>query len=262
MNGLRQLGQRTRTSWRQFFAVLSFAVNLAGVALVTRHWRRTVRNVLARQILFTGFQATRFVSTVGLLVGISVVVQVQVWTAALGQKALLGPILVMVIIREVGPLLTNFIVIARSGTAMATEMASMRVMGETHVLEAQGIDPLIYLVLPRAIGAAVSVFCLAVIFMAVSILSGFLSGLLLGVLTGTPWQFFESMFGAIRPADVFNLIAKTLIPGLLMGCICCMEGLSIKGYPTEVPQAASRAVVKSILALFLSSAVVSLLTYL
>jgi len=262
MNWLRQIGLDTRESWRRLFAILSVAVTLVWAALSPRHWRRTNSNVLARQILFTGFQAMRFVSTVGILVGVSVVVQVQVWTAALGQKSLLGPILVMVIIREVGPLLTNFIVIARSGTAMATELASMRVLGETRVLEAQGVDPMIYLVLPRAIGAAVSVFCLAVIFMAVSILGGFLSGLLLGANTGTPWQFFESLFGAIRPADVFNLIAKTWIPGLLMGTICCMEGLSIQGMPTEVPQAASRAVVKSIMALFLSSAIVSLLTYL
>ncbi|HMO49713.1 MAG TPA: ABC transporter permease [Kiritimatiellia bacterium] len=262
MRWLRQLGMNTRASWRSFFYVLAFAVSVVVAALRPAHWRSTVRNVLARQILFTGYQATRFISVVALLVGISVVVQVQVWTAALGQKALLGPILVMVIIRELGPLLTSFIVIARSGTAMATELASMRVLGETHVLDGQGIDPFIYLILPRAVGAAISVFCLTVIFIGVSILAGFFSGLLLGANTGTPWQFFQSVFGAIRPADVFNVIAKTWLPGLLMGCICCIEGLSIRGMATEVPQAASRAVVKSIMAMFLASAFVSILTYL
>lgn len=262
MNWIGQLGLNVRTSWANFAHIISVAASVIRVALVPSHWRPTVRNVLARQILFTGFQATRFVSTLALLVGILVVVQAQMWTAALGQKALLGPILVMVIIREAGPLLTNFIVIARSGTAMATELASMRVRNETHVMDAQGIDPFIYLVMPRVIGAAVSIFCLAVIFISVSVLGGFASGLLLGANTGTPWQFFESVFGAIRPADVFNLIAKTLIPGILMSTICCVQGLSIKGLPTEVPQAASRAVVKSILALFLCSALVSILTYL
>jgi phospholipid/cholesterol/gamma-HCH transport system permease protein len=262
MRWLGHLGFGVVTSWRNFRYVLSVAVSVVWVAVHPRYWRRPVRNVLARQILFTGYQATRFVSTVALLVGVSVVVQVQVWTAALGQKALLGPILVMVIIREVGPLLTNFIVIARSGTAMATELASMRVLGETHVLDAQGIDPFTYLVLPRAVGAAVSVFCLAVIFIGMSIFSGFVSGMLLGANIGNPWGFLSSVLEALTPADVFNLIAKTLIPGLLMGSICCIEGLSIKGVATEVPQAATRAVVKSIMALFLSSAVVSLLTYL
>jgi phospholipid/cholesterol/gamma-HCH transport system permease protein len=241
---------------------VAVAAAVVWVAVQPRYWVRTVRNVLARQILFTGYQATRFVSTVALLVGISVVVQAQVWTAALGQSSLLGPVLVMVIIREVGPLLTNFIVIARSGTAMATELASMRVMGETQVLDAQGVDPFIYLVLPRAVGAAVSVFCLSVIFVFVSFIGGFLSGVLLGANTGGPWLFIDSVFGAIRPADVFNLLAKTLIPGLLMGVICCIQGLGIRGVATEVPQAATRAVVKSIMAMFVTSALVSLLTYL
>lgn len=261
MRWLRQIGVRTRVKVRVFSYVLSVAAGVLVLAVNPRRWSRPVRNVLARQILFTGFQAAKFVSILALLVGVSVVVQVQVWTAALGQKALLGPVLVMVIIRELGPLLTNFIVIARSGTAMASELASMRVHGEVQVLDAQGIDPLIYLVMPRVIGAAVSVFCLAVIFSGVSILGGFASGLFFGATTGTPWQFFESVFGALHPADVLNLLAKTLLPGVLMGTICCVEGLSIQGMATEVPQAASRAVVKSILALFLTSALVSVLTY-
>jgi phospholipid/cholesterol/gamma-HCH transport system permease protein len=262
MKWIARIGLNVRTSWRSFTYILSVAASVVWVSLNPRHWRRTVRNVLARQILFTGFQATKFVSILAMLVGVSVVVQVQFWTSALGQKALLGPILVMVIIREVGPLLSNFIVIARSGTAVATELASMRVHNETHVLDAQGVDPFIYLVMPRVIGATISIFCLAVIFIGVSILGGFACGLLIGANTGTPWQFFESVFGALKPADVFNLIAKTTIPGILMSTICCIEGLSIKGLATEVPQAASRAVVKSILALFISSALVSILTYL
>lgn len=262
MRQLREMGVSTRQSWRKLSYIVAIAASALWAACIPDHWRRTVRNVLARQVLFTGLQATKFVATVSLLVGISVVVQVQVWTAALGQAGLLGPILVMVIIRELGPLLTNFIVIARSGTAMATEMASMRVHGEIRVMDAQGIDPFIYLVLPRVIGAALSMFCLAVIFAAVSILSGFASGILLGANTGTPWQFFASVFGALNPADVINLLAKTLVPGMLMGAICCAEGLSIEGHATEVPQAASRAVVKSIMALFLSSALVSIVTYL
>ncbi len=262
MKFLRSIGVRTRTTWHSVFYLLAVAISVIIAAVQPRHWPRTTRNVLARQILFTGFQAVRFVGIVAALVGISVVVQVQVWTAAIGQKALLGPVLTMIIIREVGPLLTNFIVIARSGTAMATELASMRVHGETRVLDAQGIDPFLYLVMPRALGAAISVFCLAVIFAATSIIGGLLVGILMGANTGTPGQFFQSVFGAISPADALNLMAKTLLPGLLMGCICSIEGLSIKGMATEVPQAASRAVVKSIMALFISSALVSLLTYL
>src|SRR4051794_12794381 len=69
-----------------------------------RTWRRTVREVLARQILLTGVEATGFTSRVAVLVGISVVVEAQLWLRKVGQSKLLGPLLVAVIIRELGPL--------------------------------------------------------------------------------------------------------------------------------------------------------------
>lgn len=217
---------------------------------------------MARQILFTGYEAVRFITMIALLVGIAVVVQTQVALAKVGQSGLIGPILVMVIIREVGPLLTNFVVIGRSGTAMTTELASMKVNGEVHLLDAQGLDPFLYLVVPRVLGAAISTFCLTVVFIAMSFLSGFLMGLLLGANTGNPELFVRSIFSAITPADVINLLVKSFVPGLLMGSICCSEGLSVGNAITEVPQAATRAVVRSTAALFFSSAIVSLVTYL
>ena len=255
------MGGKVVSSWRNFAYVLSVTASVFWFSLFPRYWTQTVRNVLARQILFTGYQATKFVSILAFLVGVSVVVQVQLFTTALGQKDYLGPILVIFIFRELGPLLVSFMIIARSGTAMASELATMRVTNETHVLDAQGIDPFIYLVMPRVVGAAISVFCLTVIFIFVSMASGFFIAILLGINTGTPWLFIDSIFKVLIPADVINLLAKTLIPGALMGAICCIEGLKVRGLSTEVPQAASRAVVKSIMALFFTSALISVLMY-
>jgi len=225
-----------------------------------RTWSRTVRNVLARQILFTGYDAVKFISLVALMAGISVVVQAQVWLTQFGQTALLGPILVMVIMRELGPLLANFVVIGRSGTAIATELGNMNVAGEVKVLDALGLDPFIYLVIPRVLGVMLSVFCLTVIFVFVSFVSGYLFSQALGK-AGDPVMFVESVSRAVRPADVLNFFAKTLVPGLLTGAICCVEGLSVDVAETAVPQAATRAVVRSITALFITSALVSVLTY-
>jgi phospholipid/cholesterol/gamma-HCH transport system permease protein len=112
------------------------------------------------------------------------------------------------------------------------------------------------------LGVALSVFCLTIVFIFVSFLSGFLFGSVLGVGSIEPGRFVTSVFGALRPADVINLLAKTFIPGLLTGTICCTEGLGVGYAFTEVPQAASRAVVRSATALFITSALVSLLTYL
>lgn len=259
---ISSLGERTVDRWARWAYLIAIPVAALRVAVQPRYWPQPVRNVLARQILFTGYEAVRFITMIALLVGIAVVVQTQVALAKVGQSGLIGPILVMVIIREVGPLLTNFVVIGRSGTAMTTELASMKVNGEVHLLDAQGLDPFLYLVVPRVLGAAISTFCLTVVFIAMSFLSGFLMGLLLGANTGNPELFVRSIFSAITPADVINLLVKSFVPGLLMGSICCSEGLSVGNAITEVPQAATRAVVRSTAALFFSSAIVSLVTYL
>ena len=224
-------------------------------------WSRTVTNVFARQILFTGIEASRFILLLAFMVGILIVVQTQVWLAKVGQSELLGPVLVMVVVREVGPLLVNFVVIGRSGTAMSTELGIMKISGEVRLLDALGLDPFIYLVVPRMLGAAVSIFCLTIIFIVGAFVSGYLSGLLLGANVGHPHHFMMTVFRAVQPADVFNLLAKTFIPGLVTGAICCTEGLSVSTAITEVPQATSRALVKSVGALFVISALVSLLTY-
>ena len=231
------------------------------VAAEKSTWPRTVVNVFTRQILFTGIEASRFILLLSLMVGILIVVQTQVWLAKVGQSGLLGPVLVMVVVREVGPLLVNFVVIGRSGTAISIELGNMKISGEVRLLDALGLDPFIYLVVPRVLGMAISIFCLTIIFIVGSFVSGYFSGLLLGASVGRPSLFTMSVFRAVQPADVFNLLAKTFIPGLMTGAICCAEGLSVSAAVTEVPQATSRALVRSVGALFVISALVSLLTY-
>ncbi len=245
-------------TWRHYFAMLW---SVARVAVQPRYWPRTTRNVFARQVLFTGVEAWKFIALIACMVGLSIVVQSQVWLTKLGQAEHLGPILVMVVVRELGPLLVNFIIIGRSGTAMAIEMGNMQIAGEVRALDAQGLDPFTYLVLPRVAGAAVSIFCLTIVFIVVAFFSGYLCGVLTGAQPGHPMRFVNSIFGALQQADVLNVLIKTLVCGAMTGVICCAEGLSVTTASTEVPQAATRAVVRSTATLFVISALVSLATY-
>ena len=255
------IGQHTITRMRETAHLFAVLGSILGQATRPRHWPRTTRTVFARQVLFTGVEALRFVSLVAFLTGISVVVQAQVWLGKAGQSEMLGAVLIAVILREVAPLLVNFIVIGRSGTAIAVELATMKVFGEIKVLEAQGLDTLLYLAIPRALAFALSVFCLTIWFTIVAFVSGYAFGILFGIGAADPVIFMNTVLKGLHPADVYNLLAKTLVPGLVTACICIMEGLSVRYSITEVPQAATRAVVRSIAALFIISAIVSVLTY-
>ena len=228
--------------------------------LSPRRWPRTIRDAISRQIVSAGVEAVGFVSLIAFLAGVLIVVQVQLWLTKVAQSRLLGPVLVTVVIRELGPLLANFVVIARSGNAMAAELGNMKTLGEVRSLEAQGIDPFEYLVMPRVLGAMVSTFCLTIVFILVSLGSGYVCARLAGVRVGAPLDFAESVTRAIGGADLINVVTKAVVPALIWGAICCIEGLSVVA-PVDVPRAASRSLQRSLVALFVILAAVSVLTY-
>jgi len=258
---LASLGGFGIEQWRdlQYLAAVLNTVIFLGAQ--PRHWRRTVRRVFSQQVLRSGVESIRFILILAVLVGISVVVQLDVWTGKLGQSQKLGPLLVVVVARELGPLFANFVLIVRGGSAIATELGIMKAGGEVRVLEAQGIEPLPFLVMPRVLAMAVSAFCLTVIFVLVAFASGFGFGAFIGQTNPDPSVFLNSVFKAVHPFDAIGLLVKCLLPALLTAVICSTAGLSVTGGVTEVPLAAKRALARSLGALFLVSAAVSILTY-
>jgi phospholipid/cholesterol/gamma-HCH transport system permease protein len=259
--GLAAVGGVTIGSCRnlQYCAAVLGTIFMLGAQ--PRRWRRTVRKVFAEQLLELGVKSVRFTVVLAVLVGISIVVQLDVWTGKLGQSQKLGPLLVAVVARELAPLFANFVLIVRGGSSMATELGLIKAGGEVRVLEAQGIEPLPFLVMPRVLALAVSAFCLTVIFVVAAFASGFVFGAAIGQTNPDPSLFTISVFKAVRPFDAIGLLVKCLLPALLTGVICCTEGLSVEGGVTDVPAAVRVALARSLGALFLTSVVVSFLSY-
>jgi phospholipid/cholesterol/gamma-HCH transport system permease protein len=258
---LAGVGGLASEQWRQ----VQYLAAVLGTTLVLsaqpRRWRRTVWGVFARQFFFFGVESVRFILVVAVLVGISVVVQLDVWTGKLGQSQKLGPLLVTVVARELGPLFANFVLIVRGGSAIATELGIMKVGGEVRVLQAQGVEPLLFLVMPRVLAMAASAFCLTVIFVVAAFVSGYGFVTLTGQANVDPAVFCNSVFNAVHPFDAIGFLAICLLPALLTGVICSTDGLSVEGGMTQVPLAAKRALARSLGALFVTAAAVSLLTY-
>ena len=98
----------------------------------------------------------------GIALGLLVIAQTTALLSQLGAQAYVGTIMVTVVVRELGPLLTAILVLARAGTANVVELGTLRALGEVRALESLGIDPIHYLVMPRMLGLAVAVFCLTV----------------------------------------------------------------------------------------------------
>lgn len=261
-SSLASVGAATRAAAGYVLAIATLiGYAIWRLAVASRSMPLVTREVLKRQILFTGVEALPFIALIALLTSAVVVVQGHILAGA-GGRDLLGLLLVTVVVRELGPLIVAFIVIGRSGAAIAAELASMRVHKELDSLEAIGVDPFEYLVVPRMAGAVAAVFSLTVAFIAICLASGWV---LLQLLTPMPPPLAEyvSMLAThLAAGDALVLLAKTVVPGLLVAAIACHEGLGAAPSVTDIPRAATRGVVRALSAIFLWDVGVTALVYL
>ena len=219
-----------------------------------------ILKVVAAQIYFTGVQALPLMSVLALVTGTLIVIQASAQLSKVGGGDLLGNLLVVMIIRELGPLMTALVVVARSGTAVASELGNMKVNHEMEVLESMGIDPLSYIVFPRLAGGMISVVCLALYFCAVALLGGWLMSQLVHPIAFS--YFLDSVANAVSRADAFLFLLKNVFSGGMIFTICCYQGLTVKNSFTEVPQVTTKAVVNSILYTVSFNSLVSMIVYL
>ncbi len=257
-----RIGQAVWTQWEELRHVAAVIGTALLVCFQPRCWGRPMGKALARQVLAIGVEPLWFVGAMAAFVGISVVVQLTFWTGEAGQSQLIGPLLVAVVARELGPLLINLVVIIRSGSAMTTELGVLKINGAVRTLEAQGKDPFLDLVLPRVLGMAMAGFCLTIVFILAAFASGYLFAAWLGKGSRDLLLFVDTLSNAVQPKDISNILAKSILPALFASASCCIGGLGVGGAVTEIPSATQRALTHSVAGLFVISAVVSLLTYL
>jgi len=217
------------------------------------------KNVLIKQVMFTGVNAIPVIALVSLALGCISIIQTFTFLPRFGGESLVGKIIVTVIIRELGPVITGFIVIGRSGTAITSEIGNMTVSHEIEALEAMGIDPVRYIVIPRIFGVTASLVCLNIYFDIFAIIGGFLVSRM--VLITSLSIFLSKILESMVISDITVSILKGFIFGILISLICTFRGFSVKFSSTEVPQMTSKAVVDSITAIFLADGIITFIYY-
>ncbi len=217
--------------------------------------RRAKLDVIYKQIYFTGIEAFPIIFWLALMFGIIIVTEALSILPKLGGELIIGQVLVWIVIRELGPIFAAIVVIARSGTAIASELGSMKINNEIAALEIMGIDPDDYLVMPRVIGAAISILVLTFYFEAVTILGGYLlAGFGERIAFG---EYTSSLLEAMGLLEVGVSLIKGMIFGLIIGGVCSYHGLKVGRSITEIPQETTKAVISSLFLVFVSSALIT-----
>ncbi len=219
---------------------------------------RPVRQVFYRQIYFTGVKAVGMVTAIGALLGIAVITQVS---SLVGQKAeITGRVLVWVVVRELGPLFTAVIVIARSCTAVAAELGSMKVSREMKYLRALGIDQNRYLIMPRVAGLTLSLLALMFYFQTVAVFGGLAVSAILARMS-----FVTQLRNILASLGVFEIgisLVKGLAFGLIISSAACFHGLRVRLSITEVPQVTTSAVMQSLTLVVLVNGLITVVSFL
>jgi phospholipid/cholesterol/gamma-HCH transport system permease protein len=217
-----------------------------------RNARTLSRHILVTQIRFTAVDAMPIIAGLAMLIGALVIAQAHAQAVRFGASEALGRLLATIIVRELGPLFAAIIVVARSGTAMASELATSRVMGEVTALEALGVDPVQYMVLPRLVGSAISVALLALYFDAIAIFGGMVATSYLAHLP--PGDYLESLRMGMSVWDAVGVVVKGGLFGFGTAAICCWAGLRAARTPAAIPQSVTRGVVYAMVYVFAVSA--------
>jgi phospholipid/cholesterol/gamma-HCH transport system permease protein len=198
---------------------------------------------IVKQIHFIGVRSVSVIVLTAAFTGMVLGLQGYHTLRKFGSEGLLGSVVALSLIRELGPVLSALMVTGRAGSALTAEIGIMRIGEQIDSLETMGIDPVRYLVAPRLLGLLLALPLLTAIFDVVGILGGYLVGVrLLGVNAGL---FFGQMEASVDLADVTNGIWKSLAFAILVGWVCTFKGFFTARGAEGVSQATTSAVVLS-----------------
>lgn len=230
----------------------------AALLSVLRKPRRMRWAEVGRVFEGAGVDAFPVVSFVGFLTGLIIAFEAAQPLKLLGAEAFVANTIGIIVLRELGPLMTAIVVAGRSGPALAAELGMMKVNEELNALETMGLDPIRFLVVQRVVALTFLAPVLTAYAMAVGVLGGVVVMSAMGFPVAVTWSQLQ---GAVGAHDVLVGISKGFVFGTLIAGLSCLRGLQARLGPTAVGEATTRAVVSSILAVFVADGLFAVVTW-
>lgn len=160
-----------------------------------------------------------------------------------GSEGMLGSVVALSLIRELGPVLSALMVTGRAGSAITAEIGIMRITEQIDALETMALEPFKYLVAPKVIAALIALPLLCSIFDVVGIYGGYLVGVkLLGV---NPGAYLHEMEKSVEWKDIYSGVVKSISFGVIISWVCCYKGYYTGHGAEGVSRATTEAVVMS-----------------
>ncbi|HKS76194.1 MAG TPA: ABC transporter permease [Terriglobales bacterium] len=162
-----------------------------------------------------------------------------------GATTVIGQLVSIGIVRELGPVLAGLVVAGRNASGMASELGSMIVTEQIDAMRALGTDPTKKLVTPRVVATVVMMFFLTILGDFMGLLGGsFVASLLVGM---DSHEYWSNAWQTLVFSDVFMGLSKPVVFGFIVATIGCYYGLSTKGGTQGVGRSTTEAVVAAMI---------------
>jgi phospholipid/cholesterol/gamma-HCH transport system permease protein len=215
-------------------------------AAFRRPWRFTL---WFQQAEFVGVGSLFIIFLTGIFTGAVFTLQSVQALQRFGLESMVGSMVVLAVSRELAPVLTSLMVAGRVGSAMATELGTMRVSEQIDAMEVMAVDPYSFLVAPRILASVVMVPALTMIFDMVATFGSYVvATIFMDIDQGS---YMSRIEWYVDPFDFMHGLYKSVVFGAMVALIGCYKGYNAKGGARGVGIATTQAVVLASIGIFI-----------
>lgn len=194
-----------------------------------------------RQMELVGVNSVAVILITGGFTG--AVLALQTFTAfkRFNAETMIGGVIAVTLLREMGPVLSGLIVAGRAGSAMSAEIGSMKVTEQIDALHALATDPVNYLVVPRFIASTLMLPLLSTVFAGIGMVGGYIISV--NVLGANPVTYMRQMWWFIEGDDIYTGLIKSCVFGMIIAVVGCFQGFATRGGAEGVGRSTTKSVV-------------------
>lgn len=242
---VEQVGRQTNNSLAAFGEFCIF-VGQTFMWLFSGFRPKNLR-LLVPQLYEVGVKSVPVVAVTGGFIGMVMAIETYSQFRAIGQEARLGSVIILSVVKQIGPVLASVMLAGRVGGALTAELGTMNVTEQLDALRVMGSDPIRYLVVPRFIACVLLTPLLTIYSDAMGIAGGWVIAVkFLGVPSGPFWHYATV---GVEMWQVNEGVIKSFFFGAAIALVSCYKGFTCGSGASGVGRACTEAFVASFIAI-------------
>ena len=255
VRGFAAIGRLAIAGFAEVGGVAIFALQTFRRALTPPYY--PVR--LLEQLFLIGWQSLPVVALTALFTGAALAQQIYTGGSRFNAQSTVPAIVVIGMVRELGPVLTGLMVAGRVSSAMAAELGTMRVTEQIDAMRTLRTDPFRYLIVPRLFASIIALPILVCIANILGIFGGYL--LSIEKLGFNPGGYLDTTREILETDDVVMSLVKAAVFGFFIALMGCYAGLKTKGGAAGVGRSTTNAVVAAFVLILLANLIITVAAF-